>query len=69
MRDDADRPDHGGARRVGIALAAFVLAWFAAAIAANLLFGSGNILVWMIAAVVGIGVYVAVRRRDRRSSG
>lgn len=54
------------ARRVGIAFGAFVIAWIAASVVAQWLYGSGNVLVWVIAAIVGAGVYVVVRRRDRR---
>jgi ABC-type uncharacterized transport system permease subunit len=54
------------ARRVGIASGAFVLAWLAAALVAAWLFGSGNILVWVIAAVVGVIAYFAILRRDQR---
>ena len=54
------------ARRVGIALGAFVIAWLAIALVAVWLFGSGNFLVWVFAAVVGAGVYLDLLRRDRR---
>jgi hypothetical protein len=54
------------ARRVAIAFGAFVLAWLATAVAAIWLFGSGNFLVWAIAAFVGAIVYLALLRRDRR---
>jgi hypothetical protein len=54
------------ARRVAIAFGAFVVAWLAAALTAIWLFGSGNILVWVIAAVVGVLVYLAILWRDRR---
>ena len=54
------------ARRVAIAFGAFVVAWLAAALAAIWLFGSGNILVWVIAAVVGVLVSLAILWRDRR---
>jgi len=55
------------ARRVGIAFGAFVIAWIAASVVAQWLYGSGNVLVWVLAAIVGAGVYVEVRRRDRRN--
>ena len=55
------------ARRVGIAAGAFVLAWLAAALVGQWLFGSGNVLVWVIAAVVGVVVYVAIPQRDQRA--
>ena len=54
------------ARRVGIALGSFVIAWLAVSLVARWIFGSGNILVWVIAAVVGAGVYLDILRRDRR---
>ena len=55
-----------GVRRILIAIAAFVVAWFAIAAVAVWLFGSGNFLVWVFAAVVGVGVYLAILQRDRR---
>jgi hypothetical protein len=54
------------ARRVGIAFGSFVIAWLAVSLVARWLFGSGNILVWVIAVVVGAGVYLDILRRDRR---
>jgi hypothetical protein len=54
------------ARRVGIAFGAFVIAWFAVTWLAEWLFGSANFLAWVIAAVVGVGVYLDILRRDRR---
>ncbi len=54
-------------RRIGIALGSFVIAWLAAALVAGWLFGSGNILVWVIAGVVGAAVYLDILRRDRRA--
>lgn len=56
-------------RRIGIAVAAFVVAWLAIAVAAIWLFGSGNVLVYVLAAVVGIGVYLAMWWRERSSRG
>lgn len=53
------------ARRVGIAFGSFVIAWLAVSLVAGWLFGSGTILVLVIAAVVGAGVYVDILRRDR----
>ncbi len=53
------------ARRVGLAIGSFVIAWLAIALLANWLFGSGNVLVWVLAAVVGAGVYLDLLRRDR----
>jgi hypothetical protein len=43
-----------------------VIAWLAISPVARWLFGSGNILVWVFAAVVGAGVYLDILRRDRR---
>ena len=54
------------ARRVGIAFGAFVIAWLAATLAGVWLFGSANFLSYVIAAVVAIGVYLEILRRDRR---
>jgi len=42
------------------------IAWLAVSLVAGWLFGSGNILVWVFAAVVGAGVYLDILRRDRR---
>jgi hypothetical protein len=53
-------------RRIGIAFGSFIIAWLAVALAANWIFGSGNVLVWVFAAVVGAGVYLEIWRRDRR---
>ncbi|HEY8167231.1 MAG TPA: hypothetical protein VIF84_00825 [Candidatus Limnocylindrales bacterium] len=53
-------------RRIGIAFGAFVISWLAADLLADWLFGSGNFLVWVLAAIVGFGVYLAMLRRDRR---
>ncbi len=53
------------ARRIGIAFGSFVIAWLAVSLVARTLFGSGNILVWVLAAVVGAGVYLDILRRDR----
>jgi hypothetical protein len=53
-------------RRVGIAFGSFVIAWLAVSLVAGWLFGSANFLVWVIAAVVGAGVYLDILRRDRR---
>jgi hypothetical protein len=55
------------ARRLGVALGSFVIAWLAVSLVAGWLVGSGNILVWVFAAVVGAGVYLDILRRDRRA--
>ena len=54
------------ARRVGIAFGVFVLAWLVASLVAGWLFGSGNILGWVFAAVAGAVVYLAMLRRAER---
>jgi hypothetical protein len=54
------------ARRVGIVFGSFVIAWLGVSLVAGWLFGSGNILVWVVAAVVAAGVYLETLRRDRR---
>ena len=53
------------ARRFGIVVASFVIAWMAVSLAAAWLFGSGNVLVWVIAVLVAVGVYL-ILRPDRR---
>ena len=53
-------------RRLGIALGSFVLAWLVVALVAIWLFGSGNFLVWVLAALVGATVYLVLLRRDGR---
>jgi len=54
------------ARRVGIAFGSFVIAWLLLTVAARWLFGSGNVLVWVLAGIVGAGVYLVILWRDRR---
>ena len=56
-----------GVRQVAIALGSFVVAWVAATLLARLLFGSGNILVWLVAAFVGVIVYLTMLWRDQRA--
>ena len=55
------------ARQLGITFGSFVVAWLAVLLVARWLFGSGNILVWVFAAVVAAGVYLEILRRDRRA--
>ena len=55
------------AHRVAVAFGSFVIAWLVATFAARLLFGSGNVLVWVIATVVGVGTYLALARREQRA--
>lgn len=59
-------PDSATIRRIGIALLAFVLAWIVASQAARLFFGSGNILVLVLAVLVALGAYLALGWLDRR---
>ena len=54
------------ARRVGIAVGAVVIALIAGSVVAQWLYGSGNILVLVLAVIVGAPVYFEVRRRERR---
>ncbi|HEU0243698.1 MAG TPA: hypothetical protein VFQ75_07300 [Candidatus Limnocylindrales bacterium] len=54
------------ARRVGIASGSFVVRWLAVSLVAGSLVGSGTILAWAIAAIVGVGVYLDIVRRDGR---
>lgn len=54
------------ARRVGIVLGSFVIAWIVVTLVANWLYGSGNVLVLVLATVVAAGVYLELLRRDRR---
>jgi uncharacterized membrane protein YesL len=54
------------ARRIVIAVGAFVIAWLAATLAGVWLFGSANFLSYVIAAFVAISVYLDLLRRDRR---
>ncbi len=59
------------ARRVGIAFGSFVIAWLAVSLVAGLLLGSaaaGSLVVWVIALVVGAGVYLDIMRRDRAAT-
>lgn len=53
------------ARRAAIACGSFVIAWVAATLAARLLFGSGNVLVWVIATAVGVSTYLALAWKDQ----
>ncbi len=56
----------GIARRVGIAVGSFVIAWLAVSLVAGWLLGPNSSLVWVIAAVVGAGVYLDIVGRGRR---
>lgn len=55
------------ARRFAIAAASFVLAWLAATLLAGWVFGSGNMLVWVFATLVGISTYLALARQEQRA--
>jgi hypothetical protein len=55
-------------RRVGIALVSFLVAWLVVAFVAIWLFGSGNVLVWVLAVFVAVTVYLVLLRRDRRGA-
>jgi hypothetical protein len=52
-------------RRIGIAFGSSAVAWLAGALLARWLFGSGNILVWLMAGFFGLIVYLAMLWRDR----
>jgi len=54
------------ARRLGITFGSFVIAWVALFLLGRWVFGSGNILIWVFAAVVAAVVYLEILRRDRR---
>jgi hypothetical protein len=56
------------ARRLGITFGAFVIAWIAFFVLAQWLFGSGNSLIWVLAAVFAVLVYFAILRREGRAS-
>ena len=43
-----------------------MIAWLVVALAASWFFGSGNFLVWVMAALVGATVYLVLLRRDGR---
>jgi hypothetical protein len=51
------------AQRLAIAVAAFALAWIAASLVAGWLFGSGNVLVWVIAVAASATAYVVAPLR------
>ena len=54
------------ARRVGIAVGVFVIACIAGGAVAEWRYGSGNVLVLELAAIIGAGAYFEVRQHDRR---
>ena len=53
-------------RRVAMVLAWFFVGTIAAGVAGNVLYGSANVLAYVIGAVVGLGAYVVLLVRDRR---
>jgi hypothetical protein len=53
------------ARRVGLALGSFVIAWLAVSLVVGWLFGPGNILVWVFAFAIGGRIYLEILRRAR----
>jgi hypothetical protein len=52
-------------RRVVLALGAFVIACLVIGLLATWIFGSGNVLVYVLAAPVGVATYLELLRRDR----
>lgn len=59
------RPVTRRATVAAIAVGSFVIAWLAAL--RPDCFGSGNVLVWVIATVVGVGTYLALVWREQRA--
>ena len=55
------------ARRVAIAFGVFVIACIAGGAVAEWRYGSGNVLVLELAAIIGAGAYFEARRRDQQS--
>lgn len=56
----------GGSRRLAYALGWGVVGWVAAIVAGNVLYGSANALVYLIAVGFGVAAYVVLMFRDRR---
>lgn len=54
------------ARRLGITFGSFVIAWIALFVLAQWFFGSGNILIWVLALGFGGLVYLEILRREGR---
>lgn len=57
----------GGSRRLAYALGWSLVGWVAAIVAGNVLYGSANALVYVIAVGFGVAAYVVMLFRDRRS--
>ena len=55
------------ARRVGLAIGSFVIAWLGFLLLGNWIFGSANVLVFYLAAPIAVGVYIELLRRERRA--
>jgi hypothetical protein len=56
----------GISRRLAYALGWAVVGWVAATVAGNVLYGSANALVYLIAVGFGVAAYVVILFRDRR---
>jgi hypothetical protein len=53
-------------RRLAYSIGWSLVGWVAAIVAGNVLYGSANALVYVIAVGLGVGAYVALLFRDRR---
>ena len=53
-------------RRLALVLGTFIVTWLVASVFARWLFGSGNVLVWVLAAVLAAVTYLALLRYDQR---
>lgn len=56
----------GGSRRLAYALGWSLVGWVAAIVAGNVLYGSANALVYVIAVGFGVAAYAVLLFRDRR---
>ena len=56
----------GASRRLAYALGWSLVGWVAAIVAGNVLYGSANALVYVIAVGFGVGAYVVLLFHDRR---
>lgn len=59
-------PSPGVSRRLAYALGWSLVGWVAAGVAGNVLYGSANALVYLIAVGFGVAAYVVLLFRDRR---
>ena len=59
----------GDSRRLAYAFGWFLVGWVAAGVAGNVLYGSANALVYVIAVGFGVAAYVVLLFRDRRRAG